>query len=399
MIRSRKHPKGIALLFVLGALTIIAVIAIELTQRSQMAKQSVLGRRDAAKAVELAKAAYRWSTFRLQLDTQLDQIPAIPGTNFGGKKDDMSEMQWNFPLTYPFPVDLTASDSDDLDRTQMANAESLGGSFITNISDASAKINLNDVGIGGPPGQKVVSGATKILQYLLASPRFQKYYPFDANEQINQLIYNMDDWTDFDTQVNHLNGGDEEREYAREDEFPYPLKNGPFYTLSEVTMLKELDPDLWAELKQFVTVYPFDARTPRVSSQPVKALGKLNVNTAPVEIIAALISPQAMTSNRNRLNCAKQFAQARSLLAFRSIKAGGQDPNFMRFMQDFCGAPVQAGPDTPAFIEPEILNILDVRSDVFEIQAVGISGNIEKTISAVVLRSPQGVQLLYWKVR
>ena len=166
MVKKPLFQKGIAILLVLGALMIISVIAIELTQRSQMAKQSVIGRRDAAKALELAKAAFRWSTFRLQLDTQLDQIPVIPNTNFGGKKDDFSEMQWNFPLTYPFPTNLAPDDLDDLKNEQVASAESLEGSFVSSIADASAKINLNDVGIGGPPGQKVISGAAKVLQYL-----------------------------------------------------------------------------------------------------------------------------------------------------------------------------------------------------------------------------------------
>ncbi|MCB1198351.1 MAG: general secretion pathway protein GspK [Deltaproteobacteria bacterium] len=398
LTNKNQSRRGIALLFVMGALMIITVISIELTQRSQIAKQSVLGRRDAVKALELAKAAFRWSTFRLQLDTQLDGIPVIPGTNFGGKKDDFSEMQWNFPLTYPFPVSLTANQIDDLETEQVASAESLEGSFVTSIKDASAKINLNDVGIGGPPGQKVVSGAAKVLLYLLSSPRFQKYYQYDSNQKINEIVYSIDDWTDVDTQINHLGGGDEDQEYAIKD-FPYTVKNGPFFTLSEVGMLKTLNDELFEELKPFVTVYPFDAKIPRVSSQPVVPKGKINVNTAPVELIAALISPRAMTSNRDRLTCAQKFAQARALQAFRSIKAGGTEPSFMTFMQDFCGAQNQDNTSSDNdFIEKQVMAILDVRSDLFEIEAVGISGNIEKTISAVVLRSKDGVKTLYWKV-
>ncbi|MCB0272367.1 MAG: general secretion pathway protein GspK [Bdellovibrionales bacterium] len=377
---------------------IISVIAIELTQRSQMAKQSVIGRRDAAKALELAKAAFRWSTFRLQLDTQLDQIPVIPNTNFGGKKDDFSEMQWNFPLTYPFPTNLAPDDLDDLKNEQVASAESLEGSFVSSIADASAKINLNDVGIGGPPGQKVISGAAKVLQYLLASPRFQKYFEYDSDQRINEFIYALDDYTDFDSQINHLGGGDENQEYQVKD-FPYSVKNGPFYTLSEVNMLKVMNDEIFEELKPFITIYPFDASIPRVSSQPVIPKGKININTAPVELIAAMISPQAMTSNRDRLNCAMRFVQARNLLAFRSVKKGGTEPNAMNFFTEFCGAvDSQVNPDAPAFIEKQVLDILDVKSDVFEIQAIGISGNIEKTISAVVLRSKEGIKTLYWKV-
>src|SRR5690606_14235282 len=222
----------------------------------------------------------RWSLFRISLDDQLDQIPVIPGTNFGGKKDDFSEMQWNFPLTYPFPVDLSDRELDNLKGEQVASSESLEGSFITSITDGSSKINLNDVGIGGPPGQKVVSGAAKVLQYLLASPRFSKYFRMDPSQSINQIVYNIDDWTDSDTIINHLGGGEENQEYLDRDAI-YDVKNGPFFTLSEVKMLKYITPEVFEELKPFITVYPFDARLPRVSSQPITPKGKLNVNTIP----------------------------------------------------------------------------------------------------------------------
>ncbi|MEZ4819763.1 MAG: hypothetical protein R3A45_07675 [Bdellovibrionota bacterium] len=84
---------------------------------------------------------------------------------------------------------------------------------------------------------------------------------------------------------------------------------------------------------------------------------------------------------------------------FARSKAGGTEPSFMTFMQDFCGVQNQDNTSSDNdFIEKQVMAILDVRSDLFEIEAVGISGNIEKTISAVVLRSKDGVKTLYWKV-
>jgi|GEM_PF-4359673 len=398
-VSRQASKKGIALLMVMGALMIIAIVGIELTQRSQLAKHAVVGRRDSAKALELAKAAVRWSLFRLQLDQQLDAIPVIPGTNFGGAKDDLSEVQWTFPMTYPLPVGLTTAREDDLkddmSREEVASADSLGGSFVTSITDVSAKINLNDVGVAGPQGSKVISGPAKVLLYLLSSPRFKKYFQYDAAQNINQIVFNIDDWTDSDTQVNNLGGGAEDQEYPLEDS-AYGIKNGKFYTLSEAKMISKMGLELFEELKPFITVYPFDASLPRVSSTPLNPKGKININTAPVEILAALISPQALTSNRERLSCAQKIAQARGGLAFRSISAGGTEPNFYTFLQQQCAAPPPN--EKPPFIEPQVMRVLSVSSDVFEIEAVGISGNIEKTISAVVLRSSDGVKILYWKI-
>lgn len=399
MIWPKHRRRGIALLMVLGALAIIAVIGIELTQRSQMAKQSIIGRRDSAKATELAKAAVRWSIFRIQLDQQLDNIPPIPGTNYGGKKDDLSEVQWTFPLTYPFPVAMSAEQEGDLkdvlSSEQVASADSLGGSFVTSITDLSAKINLNDVAIGGPQGNKVESGTSKVLRYLLSSPRFKKYFQYDAAQNILQIIHNIDDWTDSDTQVNHLGGGDESQEYPIEGS-AYGIKNGKFFTLDEAKMISKMTSELFHELKPFITVYPFDATLPKVSTEVPKPKGKININTAPVETLAALFNPDALSSNRERLTCAQKIGQARASIAFRSTKSGGSEPNFYTFLEQQCGA--QKSDEKPYFIERQVLDILSVSSDLFEVEALGISGNIEKTISAIVLRSDKGYNILYWNM-
>ena len=68
----------------------------------------------------------------------------------------------------------------------------------------------------------------------------------------------------------------------------------------------------------------------------------------------------------------------------------------MTFLQQPCGA--VAGDSAKSFIETQVLDTLDVRSDVFRIEAIGFVGNIEKKIDAVVLRSGNKPKILYWKV-
>lgn len=397
MVRLRKSTKkGIALIFVLGTITIISVIAIEMSQRTQMAKMMVVQRRDSLKALELAKAGFRWSMFRLQLDQTLDNVPAIPGTNYGGKKDDLSEVQWSFPLTYPFPMVNAAGNIDE--KSEDENKSSMGedGTFASTITDESAKINLNDVGSSTIQTGTKWSGAAGVLVNLLASPRFSTFFNSKSKQNILDLPRAIDDWTDFDNQVNYLRGGDEESEYKIENN-AYPIKNGYFYTLSEVKLLPPMNDALYQELKPFITIYPFNAKLPRISTQTITPLGKININTAPVEIIAALFSQTAMPSNRARLECAQNFAKMRATVAFRSVKKGGTEPSFWTFLEKACGAPT----DTSAannFIDSQVLAILSVSSDVFRIEASGFSGDIEKKIEAVVLRSSPKPKILYWKV-
>lgn len=392
--------KGMALLFVLGTVAIISVIAIEMSQRVQTAKQMVVQRRDSTKAMELAKAAFRWSLFRLQMDMILDQVPPIPGTNYGGKKDDLSEIQWTFPLTYPFPIATVKPEGEEIPNTPANTGED--GTFSCTITDESSKINLNDVGSSTIQTGTKWSGAASVLVNLLASPRFAPYFKTTSNKNILDLPRAIDDWTDFDNQVNYVRGGDENTEY-KIDNVNYKIKNGPFYTVDEIKMLAPMNADLYAELKPFVTVYPFNAKLPRVSSQPINPLGKINVNTAPIELIASLFSQSAISSNRGRLECAQNFAKVRAVTAFRSIKSGGTEPNFYNYLQRSCGAQESSDSSGSAagsksFIEQSVLDILDVRSDVFRIEASGFSGDIEKRIVAVVLRSSDKPKVLYWKV-
>jgi type II secretory pathway component PulK len=393
-INLRKNS-GIALIFVLGTVAIISVIAIEMAQKVQMAKMMVVERRDSVKALELAKAAYRWSLFRLQMDKTLDKVPAIPGTNYGGPKDDFSEIQWNFPLTYPFPVTsiLTGTTDDQPQSTPSDPGEN--GTFASTITDESAKLNINDVGSSTIQSGTRWSGAASILVNLLASPRFQLFFSASSNKNILDIPRAIDDWTDSDTQVNYLRGGDENTEYKTEN-ITFNVKNGKMYTVDEVRMLEPMNYKLFEELKPFITVYPFDAKLPRISASPVVPLGKLNINTAPVELIAAIFSQTAMTSNRARLDCAQLFAKMRAVAAFRSVKSGGTEPNLMTFLQSNCGGGTPENVKT--FIDSEVLGILDVRSDVFRIEASGFAGDIEKKIEAVVLRSGDKPKVLYWKV-
>ncbi|MCB0327079.1 MAG: general secretion pathway protein GspK [Bdellovibrionales bacterium] len=385
--------RGVALIFVLGAITFIASIVIELNYRAQISKNMMLSQQDGNKAYELARAAYRWSIFRLALDNSMDKAPVIAGTNYGGKKDDLSEMQWAFPLSYPFPVTAVP---DENSGEAPAEISDIGGSFLSAITDESAKINLNDVFSGGIGTSISYSGAARVLINLLASPRFRYYLD---NEDILNVFHAIDDWTDSDTQVNHLGGADENIEHLP-DGVDYKIKNGPFYSLAEIRLLKAIDDDFYQELLPFVTVYPFDAKTPRVSSSSPSAKGKININTAPVEILAALFSAKVVSSNRARLECAQKIALARTTQAFRGISKKDTQPNLITFVENACNAPDQDQvEEAGAFIEKPVSDILSVRSDLFRIEAQGITEQMEKRIDAVVQREEKKPKILYWKVQ
>jgi type II secretory pathway component PulK len=390
---ARKGKSGsVALILVIVTIALITALVIEITFRSQVTASVVVNRRDNAKGYELARAAMNWSAFRLALDSTLDKIPVIPGTNYGGKKDDLTEVQWAFPITYPFPIG--APDPAAPADVGLKPASDIGGSFVSVLSDESSKINLNDVGSGGPQGNAKWSGAAIVLENLLLSPRFKRHF---KGRDHREILWAVDDWVDADSEVNHTGGGIEDVDYRIEGT-RYHVKNAPLFTVSELHRLKPMNDDLFRELAPFVTVYPFDARLPRFNLQPVNPLGRINVNTAPMELIAALFSRSVMPDWRERLDCAQKVVKGRSAVVFRSARKGGAEPNFVGFLEKACRVRDE-GDETRALIGQDVAQILEVSSEVFSTEATGITGNTEKTIRAVIHRKdPAKPQILYWKV-
>jgi len=376
------------MVMVLVTLAVITSIVLEIISTSQVSATIVVNHRDGEKAYQLARAAVRWSMFRLQLDTMLDQIPEIPGTNYGGRKDDPSEFQWAVPISYPFAFGAAPTGEEGEAPKVAAETSDIGGTFVSVLEDESARINLNDVGSGGVGMNRQWSGAAEVLENLILSLRFQPYF---KNKDHRDLLWAIDDWTDNDSEVNHLGGGIEDAEYQVQERPDLNVKNGPFYSLEEVRQLKPMTDDLFLELKPFITVYPFNAATGRSSSVIIPS-SKINVNTAPLELIAATLSRQLISDERARLACAQAIVKYREGAIFR------KKADFIQFAQQNCvgGQPTQG---SPRLFSVTVNNILDVRSDVFRIEATGSSGETEKTIRAVVLRPQAGeTRILYWKV-
>jgi type II secretory pathway component PulK len=387
LIRKKNNRRGsAALILVLITLSLLTVMVTEIMYRAKVSATVVTNRRDGEKAYELARAAVRWGIFRLQLDNALDLIPEIPSTNYGGKKDDLSEVQWAVPLPYPLPDTMLKSAEGSEEAKQVARSEDLGGSFSSAITDEFSKLNVNDVTSYGYAGQRKWSGTAEVLESLLLSPRFAMYF---KNADHRALLWAMDDWTDADSEVNQYGGGIEDSEYQTDDKELH-VKNGPFYSLEELRLLKPITDDLFNELKPFITVYPFST-FPR-SNVNAPAAGRININTAPLELIAATLNRQVISEPRARLECAQAVLKYRKNVVFRKVKE-----DYLVFLSRQCGGGTEAG--APQAVTPEVQAILDVRSDIFSVEATGSVNDSVRTILAVFNRQdPQKPKPLFWKV-
>jgi general secretion pathway protein K len=185
---------------------------------------------------------------------------------------------------------------------------------------------------------------------------------------INPLI----DWLDSgdDDRITGLDGA--ERDYYASLDPPYAPRNGPFTDLSELRRVRGITPELWARvggvegLGRVMTIWGEESRTGR----SVGMSGRININTAPVEVIATLITENS------------SLHMAEEIVAFRDEKSEGI------YVNDLEGNWYRrcAGCEEVPLAE----NLITQRSDIFRIVSRAVKDGGAVKITAVVRRERDG---------
>lgn len=147
------------------------------------------------------------------------------------------------------------------------------GELKLRITDLSGRLQLNSlVGQEGGGGQDANENR-EILKRLLLSGTFELEQEQQAQEIVDALV----DWLDADDQESDFGA---ESSYYHSLDPPYDCRNGPVAAIEELLLVKGITPQLLfggqgrRGLADFLTVYGSD--------------GKLNINTAPTELLRAL---------------------------------------------------------------------------------------------------------------
>ena len=133
-----------------------------------------------------------------------------------------------------------------------------GGAIKVSIEDAQARINLNSVGGTDPASLANLQALKNLLQTLKLDPL---------------LADSIADWIDTDSTTRP--GGAEDVYYLTLDP-PYRAANQPMASVDELRLIRGFDAKTAAVLLPFVTVLPVPSNI-------------INVNTAPPEVLAALV--------------------------------------------------------------------------------------------------------------
>jgi general secretion pathway protein K len=225
--RRNDGESGVALLVVLLAITLLTIVVIEFTETAQVETHLAFSARNALQANYLARSGVNVGEALVLVDAQI-----------GGGGDSLQDV-WARPFP-PLPIG--------------------DGTVAFRVRDEARFLNLNDMISAGTLRAERVDVFRRLFTLLGIDPR---------------ILTAIVDWIDrdeipFPTPI----GAEQSSYFALEP--PVYVRNGPMLTLRELLLVRGVTPTVLARLEGFVTVLP-----------PANEL-KVNVNTAPAEVLYAL---------------------------------------------------------------------------------------------------------------
>ncbi|HQL01151.1 MAG TPA: type II secretion system minor pseudopilin GspK [Smithellaceae bacterium] len=245
-------------------------------------------------------------------------------------------------------------------REPWANAEALSAQSASLFSDARFVVRVSDEH-GKIPLNKLVTGNTvnadirEMLVRLLGLPGFD-LNPKQAGEIVDAII----DWMDEDEEVT---GAGAESAYYAAQAFPYAAKNGPLDCIEELLMIKGMTGEIFA---------PTEERPGLADLLTLHGTGALNINTAPKMVLMALSD-----------GITQEAAEKMDLYR----RADGNDLSGTDWYKKISGL---------GNIEIKAEMIENQKSNAFRIVSTGMAGQMERTVTGVIQRSP--FRILTWRI-
>jgi general secretion pathway protein K len=224
--RGRGDESGIALLIVLLTITLLMIVVVEFTDSAQVETHLALSARNALQASYLARSGINVAEALVSVDGMIS-----PGT------DSASDF-WARPYP-PLPIG--------------------DGTAVFRVRDEARFLNLNDMLSGGSLRPERVDVFRRLFTVLGVDPR---------------ILMAIIDWIDADSNAIVSPPGAEQPYYLGVRP-PTIVRNGPLLTLRELLLVRGVTPTVLARLEGFVTALPPNAL-------------KVNINTAPAEVLYAL---------------------------------------------------------------------------------------------------------------
>lgn len=396
--RPRGEKRGVALVMVLAAITVLTVFLTELQEETSAELAAAVAERDALRAEYTARSAVNLSrliiasepTIRsligpmllIMLPGSTSELPQIPVWQAA----DMVLGAFNDQAGVAAFGGLIGAD------VSTAKNMGLGGShFDVKIVDEDGLFNVNKVYTGGTEESRLQVGG-----YLYRLMSGEQYNPMfegrDADNQFSDratICGALVDWADFDEELFGCDVGSTSNTGSKgvEDSFyqsiglDYMRKNAAYDSLDELRMVRGMSDDFWS------TFVEPDPNNPQKRLLTVWGQNKININTAPPLSLLTIACAEPYGAPAGTPLCT-DITQIDAFLSSASLLKMFMPPGVPLFRgpKDFLNALKGKGlvgellksldvPVTPIASfrsERELTKLLDNKSKVFSIYAEGV---------------------------
>ena len=311
--------KGVVLLITLMILVLIVTLVWEVFRIGARAAQTGAFGRDSIRAGLVAEAGIAAARVALREDADDNTY------------DTLDEI-WSRPVP---PIDLGE------------------GTIHIVVEDEERKININRLVLanGNAPDDQRLAVFRRLLEILEIDP---------------SLADAVVDWLDNDEEPRV---GGAESAYYLSRKFPYKAKNDLFDTVEELRLVRGVTPEVFKKIRPFITVYSEE--------------GKVNINTAPVQVLMALSAGEdAAEAGEITEASAKEIMEYRKDTPFQKIE---EIRNVSPFLSDL-------------YLRTRFRDLLEVRGTAFHIRSTGEFAGTSRVIDSVGTRAGKAIQWRYWRV-
>ena len=220
------------------------------------------------------------------------------------------------------------------------------------VEDEERKININRLVLpnGNAPDDQKLAVFRRLLEILEIDPLLA-----DA----------VVDWIDNDDTPRV---GSAESAFYLSRPFPYQAKNDFLDTVDELRLVRGVTPEVFEKLRPFITVY---------------SLGKVNLNTAPKQVLMALSAGRdAADAGEITEAGADEIIEYRKEKPFQKIE---EIRNVNPFLSDL-------------YQKTRFRDLLEVKGTAFHVRSAGEVAGTVRTIDAVGIRTGKTIHWRYWRV-
>lgn len=299
-LRKKKAEKrGVALIMVLGAITVLTVFLTELQEDTSASLAAALADRDALKAEYYARSAVNLSRLLIASEPKIrGQIGPVIGLLTGGLPPQIPVWQFSDMILGPFNDQIAASAFAGVSGLDLSAGKNLGlgggGRFELKIIDEDSKINVNAAG-------REIMTQNRLSAQLLGLFIQPQYAPLfegrDGDEQFSDAPTRCGaiiDWADSDPSAESQYTCDPANTTAPsaasgEDNFyqtiglDYVRKNASYDSLDELRLVRGVDDTFWS------TFIEPNSNDPTSRVMTVWGKPQINVNTAEPLALLGLI--------------------------------------------------------------------------------------------------------------